>query len=55
MTMSGRRALCILIGLLTGPDDSQIETMNDKGIFLVPADHPAQFYVDAFGRSTCGS
>lgn len=30
------------------PDDV-IETMKDKGIFLVPTDYPAQFYVDALG------
>lgn len=30
------------------PDDV-IKTMKDKGIFLVPTDYPAQFYVDALG------
>ena len=32
------------------PDDV-IKTMHDKGIFLVPTDYPAQFYVDALGGS----
>lgn len=30
------------------PDDA-IKTMKEKGIFLVPTDYPAQFYVDALG------
>jgi len=30
------------------PDDV-IKTMKEKGIFLVPTDYPAQFYVDALG------
>lgn len=29
--------------------DDVIKTMKDKGIFLVPTDYPAQFYVDALG------
>ena len=33
------------------PDDV-IKTMKEKGIFLVPTDYPAEFYVDALGGMT---
>jgi len=35
------------------PDDA-LKTMHDKGIFLVPTDYPASFYVDALGASPSG-
>lgn len=33
------------------PDDA-LKTMHDKGIFLVPTDYPASFYVDALGGAS---